>query len=191
MKKEEKAFSLELQRKAYKSRGGEWGWKLKDIPLVIEECKALNYGVLGGQIQFLFPDGTCELYWLRADPQAKSAEETWRDYSRRSCEEFLILFNELVKNTDFEKEGIEAFDFLKSKKTEGSNILDYMFFLIYPVSYKRYIDRGYGNLLITDDPAQLEDPSKPVSFASAKIKHQAYHRGWIKWSLWHYIKSFF
>jgi len=145
VKLEESLFPKELRDKAVGS-SREWGWKLEDIPQVIMECRKLEYGILGGQIQFRIPGGTCELYWRRADPKRKMPGENWADYSKRSCSEFIELFGELVKKTDFEKEGLD-WPFIKAKKESGVNILDYLCFVLYPISKSSYRRRRLNNLL--------------------------------------------
>jgi hypothetical protein len=192
LKQEEKSFPRGLRKKAIRSPGGEWGWKLEDIPEVVKECRRRNFGILGGQIQFRLPDGTCELTDLNADPKDKSGEEDWKEYSQRSCKEFVALFDELKNKTDFEKLGIERFEYLRKKKDAGINIMDYMYFMVYPVSELTYFDRRYYDLVIT---VKLVDSipnfPKPLTWQSAKLKHQAYYRGWIKWSFKQFLKSFF
>lgn len=51
--------------------GSEYGWRLADIPNVIQSCNKLNLALLGGQIRFIFNDATCDLYWLNVDPKEK------------------------------------------------------------------------------------------------------------------------
>ena len=175
MKQEESEFSPELRKRVF-CKGSEWGWKFEDIPAVIKECQKLDYAILGGQVQFIFPDATCEDYELKADPKERSDGESWAGYARRSCTEFLELFNELVKTTNFEKEALKWPD-IEQKKAKGTNILDHMCFMLYPVSEKRYISRNYGDLILSRERAKLDNPSKPYKFASAKVKHQAFCRG--------------
>jgi hypothetical protein len=192
LKQEEKSFPRELREKAVRSPGGEWGWKLEDIPEVVKQSRKRNFGILGGQIQFRLPDGTCELYDLNADPKDKSDVETWKEYSKRSCEEFVAFFNALTNKTDFEKLGIERYEYLREKKDAGINIMDHMYFMVYPVSELTYFDRRYYDLVI---PAKLPNSNPnstmPLTWQSAKLKHQAYYRGWIKWSFKQFLKSFF
>lgn len=45
--------------------GREWGWQPEAIPLVIDEAEKLGLLNVGGQLQFLMPEGTCECYWVQ------------------------------------------------------------------------------------------------------------------------------
>ena len=47
--------------------GGEWGWQPDTIPLVIDEAEKLGLLNVGGQLQFLMPEGTCECYWVEVN----------------------------------------------------------------------------------------------------------------------------
>jgi len=116
--------------KAIKS-GNEYGWRLHDFKDVIENAMSNDLAIIGGQIQFLFPDGTCELYWLKYDSTKRENNENWIDYCKRTKKECLEQFDNLVESTDFEKAGLESFDFLKVKKQNGFNILDYMICILY------------------------------------------------------------
>ena len=134
---EEELLPENLRHRAVKS-GNEWGWRLDDVPLVAKACEKLGFAILRGQAQFYLPDGTCEMYWLKADPAEKKPNESWKEYSKRSCSEFLQFFEALVERTDFEKEGTESFRFLKEKKAAGVNIKNYLCFIIYPISEINY-----------------------------------------------------
>jgi len=128
--------------------GNEYGWRLADIPNVIQSCNKLNLALLGGQIRFIFNDATCDLYWLNVDPKEKEPNEDWEDYSKRSCSEFLSLFNLLILKTNFEEEGTNGFNILQEKKESGINILEYMCLIIYPVTdieYLRLIKSAHHN----------------------------------------------
>ena len=208
MKKEEKALSNELLGKAL-TNGNEWAWKLEDIPDVVKECQILKYAILGGQIQFILPDSACEIPELNTDPKDKTQKERWADYVVRSQTEFLELFYRLVKTIDAEKEdpglpfikrktefleryrkqlekdtnsiiNYSEFSFLDSKKELGGNILNYMYFVIYPVTEKRYKKEHLDDLFICNHPSSRRGSSeKPYTFSSSKLKHQAiYCRGW-------------
>lgn len=139
MKQAESSFSPELQKKAVIS-GKDWGWKFEDVPAVIAECLKHNYAILGGEAQFCFPDNTCELFWLSADPIKFAPGENWEVYCRRSSEAFMEMFDYLVKVTDFKKEGLKNFPFLEEKAKAGVNILDHLYFFIYPTSRENYPD---------------------------------------------------
>jgi len=135
---EESLFPKELLEKQLISTGNMRGWKFENIPQVVEVCRELGFAIIGGQTEFFLPDGTCELYWLQADPKRKAKGESWNTYVERSCSEFSQLIKTLIEKTDFEKVGIESFDFLKKKKEDGVNILDYLCFEIIIASEPKY-----------------------------------------------------
>ena len=88
----EKLLGLEILNLAIKS-GREYGWKRSDVEKVLSAAKSNNLACLGGQIQFIVPEGTCEAYWLSYDPQDRKFDESWQDYVARSNNEV----NELIK----------------------------------------------------------------------------------------------
>ena len=116
--------------KAVKS-GNEFGWRQSDFLEVVETARQLKIAVVGGQVQYLLPDGTCELYWLSYDPTARQQNETWTDYCDRTATECTDKFQTLVSQTDFDKEAVDSFDFLKNKKATGTNISDFLTFILY------------------------------------------------------------
>lgn len=115
--------------KAIKS-GNEFGWRQTDILEVIETARQLKIATLGGQVQYPFPDGTCELYWLSYDPTDRKINESWTDYCERTAKEASDKFKKLISTTDFEKEAVDGFTFLKDKKEKGVNINDYLTFML-------------------------------------------------------------
>jgi hypothetical protein len=44
------------------------------------------------------------MYWLEADSADRAANESWVDYTRRSCAEVMRRFQHLMSETDFAKE---------------------------------------------------------------------------------------
>lgn len=128
--KTELKLDKQILEKAIKS-GNEYGWRLDDFRDVIENAISKNLAIIGGQIQFLFPDGICELYWLKYDSTKRENNENWVDYCKRTKKECLEQFDNIIETTNFEKAGLESFDFLKIKKRNGNNILDYMICIIY------------------------------------------------------------
>ena len=111
--------------------GNELGWRQSDFEEVIEISRQLNMAIIGGQVQYLLPDGTCELYWLSYDPAERQKSETWTDYCKRTYNECFEKFRKLISQTDIEKEAINSFEFLKTKITTGVNIGDFLIFILY------------------------------------------------------------
>jgi hypothetical protein len=128
--KVESKLPISILNKAVKS-GMEFGWKQSDFLEVIEIARQLKIAIMGGQVQYLLPEGTCELYWLAYDPTPRKQNETWTDYCDRTAHECKEKFNKLIMQTDIEKEAISSFDFLKNKKAKGVDISDYLTFILY------------------------------------------------------------
>jgi hypothetical protein len=135
---EELLFPEELLVKRLISTGDMCGWRIEDVSLVVKACQEIGLAIMDITTEFFLPDGTCELYWLRADSNLRKKDEIWAKYVDRSCSEVLQSFTDLVNTKDFEKEGIESFHFLKMKKDEGVNILNYLCFEIGAISETRY-----------------------------------------------------
>lgn len=127
---EERRLPETILNKAIKS-GSEFGWRQADFIETIETARKLELGIVGGQVQYVFPDGTCELYWLTYDPTQRQPGETWTEYCNRTADEAIHKFKKLVANTDFEKEALTSFDFLRDKKSKGVNLDEYKTFIIY------------------------------------------------------------
>jgi hypothetical protein len=126
---EEKRLSETILKKAIKS-GNEFGWRQADFLETIETARKLKLGIVGGQVQYVLPDGTCELYWLAYDPTQRQPGEDWIKYCNRTADEVINKFKDLVTKTDFEKEAL-TFDFLRDKKSKGIDIEDYKTFIVY------------------------------------------------------------
>jgi hypothetical protein len=128
--KEEIRLPKSILDKAVKS-GNEFGWRQSDFLDVVETARQLKMAIVGGQVQYPLPDGTCELYWLSYDPTTRKQNETWSDYCNRTASECTVKFLNLTSKTDFDKEAIDGFDFLKNKKATGTNISDFLTFMLY------------------------------------------------------------
>ena len=86
-------------------RDKEYGWNVSAFPNALLKAQIAGYACLGGQFQFRLDDGsTCEMYWLEANSAERADEESWIDYSRRSCAEVLKRFQHLVSETNFAEE---------------------------------------------------------------------------------------
>jgi hypothetical protein len=126
---EEKRLPEKILNKAIKS-GNEFGWRQTDFVETIEAARKLKLGIVGGQVQYVLLDGTCELYWLTYDPAERQEGEDWITYCNRTAEETINKFEDLTK-VDVEKEALTSFDFLRDQKSKGVNINDYKTFIIY------------------------------------------------------------
>ncbi|HJV64508.1 MAG TPA: hypothetical protein VJ550_02115 [Geomonas sp.] len=122
-----------LKRKAIRS-GNEWGWRKKDVDEVFQAAKELRLAALGGQVQFVFEDGTCELYWLDMDPAKGKETEEWSQFSERSIAESRSKFHRLCETTNFIEEGTKNFQFLSSKAKEPeTDLASHLTFVVYLV----------------------------------------------------------
>ena len=138
MKAVEKLLPASIKAKAIRN-GREYGWKKEDVEKVLDAARRLKLASLGGQVQFLLPDGTCELYWLTYDPSEKLQKETWKVYATRSIKESRAKFRQLCKSTDFVGEGIRSFDFLEQKvKEKQIDLSQYLTFIISLVDEREY-----------------------------------------------------
>ena len=127
--KQEQRLPKSILDKAIKSTN-EFGWRQEDFLDVIEAAKQTHLASIGGQVQYVLPDGTCELYWLSYDPTYRQLNETWLTYCERTANECLEKFNNLIATTDIEKEAL-TFPFLSDKKKNGVDISEYLTFILY------------------------------------------------------------
>ena len=127
--REENRLPKHILDKAIKS-GNEIGWKQEDFVAVVEAARQGFIGIVGGQIQYVLTDGTCELYWLSYDPAPRRVNENWLTYCNRTADECIDKFNKLVASTNIEKEAL-SFDFLKDKKERGVDINKFLTFILY------------------------------------------------------------
>ncbi len=127
---EEKYLPTEILQKAIVS-GKEYGWKRTDFKEVVEKAVEVGLGIIGGQVQFKLPDGTCELYWYKYDTKDRKSGENWKDYCQRTKEECLSQFENLPTDKELIKEGIESFDFLREKNETNVQLEDFLVFILY------------------------------------------------------------
>jgi hypothetical protein len=86
-------------------RDNEYAWELSAFPEALRRAPALGYACLGGQFWFVLSETSLyEPFWLEANSSDKLPSEAWSIYARRSCEEVLLGFNKLLRETDFSKE---------------------------------------------------------------------------------------
>lgn len=85
-------------------RGNEYAWPISAFPDALAKAKSMGFACIGGQFQFRLQSGTCEMYWLNADPADRRDGELWLDFSNRSCVEVLTKFQDLVSRANFAKE---------------------------------------------------------------------------------------
>ena len=118
-----------ILEKAVKN-GKEYGWKETDLIEVINTAVENRLAIIGGQVQFAFEDGTCELYWLNYDSNNRFKNEDWLEYAKRTAKECIEKLQKIVSR-NIELEALENFDFLKEKKAKGIDINDNLIFILY------------------------------------------------------------
>jgi hypothetical protein len=118
-----------ILEKAIKS-GNEYGWKEIDVLEVINSAVEIGLAIIGGQVQFVFEDGTCELYWLSYNSNDRLKNENWFEYSKRTAKESIEKLKKITSR-NIEAEAIENFSFLKEKKSKGIEIYKNMVFILY------------------------------------------------------------
>lgn len=130
LNREENRLPKSIFDKAVKS-GNEFGWREIDFLDVIESARQIPIAIVGGQVQYVLPDGTCELYWLSYDPSDRQLGENWETFCERTADECIVKFKKLISTTDIEKEALENFPFLQDKKNRGINIGQFQTFILY------------------------------------------------------------
>jgi hypothetical protein len=88
---------------------------------------------VGGQLQFLLPDGTCECYWVSVDPLAEEPDGlSWRERVKLAAEKSLKQFSDLQAQCDFLAEGRKAFgNHFASFEAAGGDPTDRLCFIWY------------------------------------------------------------
>lgn len=125
-----KYLPTEILQKAIVS-GKEYGWKRTDFKEVVDKAVEVGLGIIGGQVQFKLPDGTCELYWHKYDTTERKTGESWKEYCQRTKAECLNQFEKLPADSELVKEGIESFDFLNEKSKTDAILNKFLIFIIY------------------------------------------------------------
>jgi hypothetical protein len=120
-----------LQRASW--RGGEWAWRIADIPLIIWAARALNMVSLGGQLQFRFPGATCEVCSVEVQPFSQMAGGlSWTEQVAESAKVALRQFADLLSRYDFLQEGRLMFPvWFKREEQQGRDPRDGMWFVWY------------------------------------------------------------
>jgi len=110
----------------------EYGWRQNDVLAVITAARAVSLATLGGQVQYIIPAGTYELYWLSYDSTAdQKVNEDWLTFCDRSANECSEKFKQLI-STDIESEAISSFpEILTNNLITKENLKEYKVFILY------------------------------------------------------------
>lgn len=138
---EQKYLPIEILQKAIVS-GNEYGWKRADFKEVVDKAVKVGLGIIGGQVQFSLPDGTCELYWHKYDTTDRKSNENWKDYCHRTKQECLNQYEKLPTDNELLQEGIRSFEFLKQKSKTDLNLKDFLIFILYFNDLETELENG-------------------------------------------------
>lgn len=130
MNQEELRLPQHLIDKAILSTN-EYGWRQADVLDVIEAAQQIPIAVIGGQVQYILPEGTYELYWLSYDSSPRQADEEWTDYCNRAANECGLKFKQLINTTDIDAEAVKVFEGLKEITRRGGQLKQYQFFILH------------------------------------------------------------
>ena len=129
MKDAESNLPTDILARAVMS-GKEYGWRRADVVATIRVAPSVGLAVLGGQVQFVVPDGTCELYWMNFDPTERKPQEPSDTYVSRSSEETLAALQRVMSH-DLVQEGVSTFGILKQKQSQGIDLEQHLLFIVY------------------------------------------------------------
>ena len=91
----ENRLPVDLLEKSIKS-GTEYGWRQNDFLEVVEAARKLQVAIEGGQIQYVFEEGTCELHWLHYYTNEIKKGENWTNFCNRTAKECSEMFNQII-----------------------------------------------------------------------------------------------
>ena len=125
----ENRLPVDLLEKSIKS-GTEYGWRQNDFLEVVEAARKLQIGIEGGQIQYVFEEGTCELHWLHYYTNEIKKGENWTNFCNRTAKECSEMFNQIISKRNIEKEALDNFSLVKEKLKEGVVLENHKLFII-------------------------------------------------------------
>ena len=124
----EHRLPVSLLEKSIQS-GSEYGWREQDFLEVIEAARKLQLAIEGGMVQYVFEEGTCELYWLHYFTDDLKKGENWAAYCNRTAKEASEQFKKSIAK-DIRKEAIENFELVRLKSTEPTDVDNFKLFII-------------------------------------------------------------
>ena len=112
-------------------RGNEYARRPEDFLDALSTAASRGLACIGGQFQFRVPDGTCELYWLNADPADRAERGKWSDYVARCEREVRAGFTRILETADFRREA-HSLDHLQQKiASSGFDLMAHLCFVAY------------------------------------------------------------
>jgi hypothetical protein len=121
-----------LGRLVYSTPGGEYAWRVQDIPEVIEAARRASLINLDGTLQFYLPDESiCECYWVDVGgSDDASSDLTWQEKVEWSAEMCRRRFDEITNTIDLVAAGRDEFGGpLKELADSGTDIAQFMCFV--------------------------------------------------------------
>lgn len=125
----EHRLPVDLLEKSIQS-GSEYGWRQADFLDVIEAARKLQLGIEGGLVQYVFEEGTCELYWLHYFTEDIKIGENWVNYCNRTAKEASEMFQQIVSKRNIEKEALDHFPLVKQQQEHGVVLENHKLFII-------------------------------------------------------------
>ncbi len=109
-------------------QSGVWRWKAAELPAVFQKAKELRIAAIGGDPQFVLPDGIHDMYWLSIEPAERADNETWEEYVIRSNDHCLALLTHQLRTVDFRKEARHETGSAKGTPEKGIDPLDHLYY---------------------------------------------------------------
>lgn len=79
-------------------------WKQDEVVALINEMIKQDYAPSSWQVQYQFPDATCDLYWVYFQNPQWDTKQDWKKYVAECYDNFLAAFNDWTENKDIKKE---------------------------------------------------------------------------------------
>ena len=111
--------------------GGEYAWRSDALPTALGAARGAGLAVLGGQVQFVFPDGTYELFWQSYDATDRRPRESWRDYVARSHGEVEAALGRLPDPDGLVRDALATSEFLRARAADGLDLRAHLCYVCY------------------------------------------------------------
>lgn len=107
--------------------------KFDEFAKLAKKLNEKGISILGAQVQYRVPGGTCDMYWRTVDLSEKKLLESRKNFLKRNLSEAIssIETNFLSKVNEIDKDAIESFKFLEESVKKGVNIRDYRVLEVY------------------------------------------------------------
>lgn len=132
MRDSESKLPREIRARAvYGEQGGEYAWRVEDIPAVIDAARDASLFSLGGALQFYLPDGEIlECYWVDVDvgdpPDQISDWNGKVDWAAMTARK---RFRDATDHAKLIQGGRDAFEALRELEAKGVDLSTLMCFV--------------------------------------------------------------